>query len=134
MFYVYSTYTRVQPSTPDSAQDAIIRSMFNQFVLVFFFFGNTEISGFIRHPDPGAGVGLQRPPTLSLTLSTHDTATKLKQKEDTPVLINLSSKYKLIHLRRQRVVTWLYLVELCYPSPKNIDMNVFDKIVKLTTH
>lgn len=37
MFYVYSTYTRVQPSTPDSAQDAIIRSMFNQFVLVFFF-------------------------------------------------------------------------------------------------
>lgn len=134
MFYVYSTYSRVQPSTPDSAQDAIIRSMFNQFVLVFFFFGNTEISGFIRHPDPEAGVGLQRPPTLSLTLSIHDTATKLKQKEDTPVLINLSSKHKLIHLRRQRVVTWLYLVELCYPSPKNIDMNVFDKIVKLTTH
>ena len=134
MFYVYSTYTRVQPSTPDSAQDAIIRSMFNQFVLVFFFFGNTEISGFIRHPDPEAGVGLQRPPTLSLTLSILDTATKLKQKEDTPVLINLSSKYKLIHLRRQRVVTWLYLDELCYPSPKNIDMNVFDKIVKLTTH
>lgn len=133
MFYVYSTYTRVQPSTPDSAQDAIRRSMFNQFVLVLFF-GNTEISGFIRHPDPEAGVGLQRPPTLSLTLSIHDTATKLKQKEDTPVLINLSSKYKLIHLRRQRVLTWLYLDELCYPSPKNIDMNVFDKIVKLTTH
>lgn len=38
MFYVYSTYTRVQPSTPDSAQDAVICSMFNQFVLVFFFF------------------------------------------------------------------------------------------------
>ena len=133
MFYVYSTYTRVQPSTPDSAQDAIRRSMFNQFVLVLFF-GNTEISGFIRHPDPEAGVGLQRPPTLSLTLSIHDTATKLKQKEDTHVLINLSSKYKLIHLRRQRVLTWLYLDELCYPSPKNIDMNVFDKIVKLTTH
>ena len=38
MFYVYSTYTRVQPSTPDSAQDAVICSMFTQFVLVFFFF------------------------------------------------------------------------------------------------
>lgn len=100
----------------------------------FFFFGNTEISGFIRHPDPEAGVGLQRPPSLSLTLSVHDTAIKLKQKEDTHVLINLSSKCNLIHLRRQRVVTWLFLVELCYPSPKNIDMNVFDKIVKLTTH
>lgn len=100
----------------------------------FFFFGNTEISGFIRHPDPEAGVRLQRPPSLSLTLSVHDTAIKLKQKEDTHVLINLSSKCNLIHLRRQRVVTWLYLVELCYPSPKNIDMNVFDKIVKLTTH
>lgn len=37
MFYVYSTYTRVQPSTPDSAQDAVICSVFNQFVLVFFF-------------------------------------------------------------------------------------------------
>jgi len=37
MFYVHSTYTRVQASTPDSAQDAIIRSMFNQFVLVFSF-------------------------------------------------------------------------------------------------
>ena len=36
MFYVYSTYTRIQPSTPDSAQDAVICSMFNQFVLVFF--------------------------------------------------------------------------------------------------
>lgn len=94
MFYVYSTYTRVQPSTPDSAQDAVICSMFNQFVLVFFFFffGNTEISGFIRHPDPEAGVRLQRPPSLSLTLSVHDTAIKLKQKEDTHVLINLSSK------------------------------------------
>lgn len=93
MFYVYSTYTRVQPSTPDSAQDAVICSMFNQFVLVFFFFfGNTEISGFIRHPDPEAGVGLQRRPSLSLTLSVHDTAIKLKQKEDTHVLINLSSK------------------------------------------
>lgn len=125
MFYVYSTYTRVQPSTPDSAQDAIC---------LVFFFGNTEISGFIRHPDPEAGVGLQRPPSLSLTLSVHDTAIKLKQKEDTHVLINLSSKCNLIHLRRQRVVTWLFLVELCYPSPKNIDMNVFDKIVKLTTH
>lgn len=100
----------------------------------FFFFGNTEISGFIRHPDPEAGVGLQRRPSLSLTLSVHDTAIKLKQKEDTHVLINLSSKCNLIHLRRQRVVTWLFLVELCYPSPKNIDMNVFDKIVKLTTH
>lgn len=41
MFYVYSTYTRVQPSTPDSAQDAFICSMFNQFVLVFFFFWTT---------------------------------------------------------------------------------------------
>lgn len=125
MFYVYSTYTRVQPSTPDSAQDAIC---------LVFFFGNTEISGFIRHPDPEADVGLQRPPSLSLTLSVHDKAIKLKQKEDTHVLINLSSKCNLIHLRRQRVVTWLFLVELCYPSPKNIDMNVFDKIVKLTTH
>ena len=133
MFYVYSTYTRVQPSTPDSAQDAVICSIFNQFVLVFFF-GNTEISGFIRHPDTEADVGLQRPPSLSLTLSVHDKAIKLKQKEDTHVLINLSSKCNLIHLRRQRVVTWLFLVELCYPSPKNIDMNVFDKIVKLTTH
>lgn len=41
MFYVYSTYARVQPSTPDSAQDAVIFSMFNQFVLVFFFFWTT---------------------------------------------------------------------------------------------
>ena len=37
MFYVYSTYTRVQPSAPDSAQDAIICSIFNQFVFFFFF-------------------------------------------------------------------------------------------------
>ena len=42
MFYVYSTYTRVQPSTPDSAQDAVICSMFNQFVLVFFFLATLE--------------------------------------------------------------------------------------------
>lgn len=103
-------------------------------ICLSFFFGNTEISGFIRHPDPEAGVGLQRPPSLSLTISGHDKAIKLKQKEDTHVLVNLSSKCNLIHLRRQRVVTWLFLVELCYPSPKNIDMNVFDKIVKLTTH
>jgi len=65
----------------------------------------------MRHPDPEAGMGLQGPPTLSLTLSAHDTATELKQKEDTYVLITLSSKYNLIHLRRQRDVTWLYLVE-----------------------
>lgn len=98
MFYLYSTYTRVQPSTPDGAQNAIIRSIFNQFVLVFFLFGNTEISGFMRHPDLEAGVELQRPPTLSLTLSAR-------------LLINLSSKYNLIHLRRQLNVNWLYLVE-----------------------